>query len=311
MKRAHLNLALLVVVVGLGAAVWFSQVKEEKGPPLTALKPEEVTRIAVEHPGKPAIRLEKKNGAWQLAAPVRAATDKFEIGGILSLADLELKSKLDTTVNKAELGLEPPQYSVTLNDTRIDLGGTEPIKYRRYVQVGAQLGLVDDPPSAALDADYSDLVSKAVVPEDAELSKIELPGLLLEKDAKGVWTSPQQGASTPAQVAQLAESWKKARAMWNAAEPPEGSTGDPVKLTLADGRVIDLVVQSRDPQLVLSSKALGVRYTLSKALDEELFKIPAPPKPEADDKKADAKSAEPGFKLPSLSPAPTAEPKVP
>ena len=74
--------------------------------------------------------------------------------------------------------------------------------------------------------------------------------------------------------------------MWNAAEPPEGSKGDAVKLTLDDGRTIDLVVVARDPQLVLSSKALGVRYTLSKALVDELFKIPSPPSPAPDDKAA-------------------------
>lgn len=276
MKRSHLNLALLAVAGGLGAAVWLAQETVEKGPPLTALKQDAITRIAVEHPGKPAIRLEKKDGAWHLTAPVQSETDKYEIGGILSIAELEVKSTLDAGVDRAALELDPPKYTVTLDDTRIALGGTEPIKYRRYVESGGVIGLVDDPPSAALDADYSDLVSKAVVPESASLKKIELPGLVLEKNAEGVWSSPQQGEATAAQVAQLADAWKTARALWNAAEPPEGSTGDAVRLTLDDGRVIELIVQARDPQLVLASKALGVRYTLSKVLDAELFKIPEP-----------------------------------
>lgn len=276
MKRSHLNLVLLAVAGGLGAAVWFAQETVEKGPPLTALQQDAITRIAVEHPGKPAIRLEKKDGAWHLTAPVQSETDKYEIGGILSLADLEVKSKLDAGVDRAALELDPPKYTVTLDDTRIALGGAEPIKYRRYVESGGVIGLVDDPPSAALDADYSDLVSKAVVPEQASLKKIELPGLVLEKNAEGIWSSPQQGEATAAQVAQLADAWKTARALWNAAEPPEGSTGDAVRLTLDDGRVIELIVQARDPQLVLASKALGVRYTLSKVLDAELFKIPEP-----------------------------------
>ncbi|MGH8517731.1 MAG: DUF4340 domain-containing protein [Panacagrimonas sp.] len=280
MKRSYLNLALLLVAGGLGAALWFGQKKEEKGPPLTSLKQESITRIALEHPGKPVIRLEKKGDAWLLTEPVKSETDKYEIGGILSLADLELKSKLDkASVDRKELELDPPKYSVILDDTRIDIGGTEPIKYRRYVSSGDVTGLIDDPPSAALDADYADLVSKSLLPEGANLRRIELPGLTLEKSAEGAWTSPQQRASAPAQVAQLAESWRNAKAMWNAAEPAEGSAGDAVRLTLDDGRAIDLVVVTRDPQLVLSSKALRVRYTLSKALVDELFRIPAPPPP--------------------------------
>lgn len=276
MKRSHVNLALLAVVAGLGAVVWMAQETEQAGPPLTPLKQDAITRIAVEHPGKPAIRLEKKGDRWQLVEPVQSETDKYEIGGILSVAELEVKSTLDAGVDRSALELDPPKYTVTLDDTRIALGGTEPIKYRRYVESGGVIGLVDDPPSAALDADYSDLVSKAVVPESATLAKIELPGLMLEKTADGTWSSPQQGQATPAQLAQLAESWKSARALWNAAEPAEGSTGDAVKLTLDDGQVIELIVQARDPQLVLARKSLGVRYTLSKVLDEELFKIPEP-----------------------------------
>ncbi len=283
MKRTYLNLALLVFAGGLGAALWFGQKKEEVGPPLTPLKQDAITRIALEHPGKPAIKLEKKDGAWWLVEPVKSATDKYEIGGILSLVDLETKAKLDTGVDLKELELDPPKYTVTLDDTRIDIGGTEPIKYRRYVSSGKVVGLIDDPPSAALDADYSDLVSKAVVPEGATIRRIELPGLTLDKGADGAWSRLQKADAKPAQLAQLAESWRNARALWNAAEPPEGSTGDAVKITLDDGRTLDLVVQARDPQLTLSSKALGVRYTLSKALVDELFTIPEAPKPETAD----------------------------
>lgn len=286
MKRSHLNLVLLVVAGGLGATLWFGQKKEEKGPPLTPLEQGAITRIAVEHPGQPVIRLEKKGETWFLTEPVQSPTDKYEVGGILSLADLELKTKLDAGVDRKELELDPPKYSVTLDDTRIEIGGTEPIKYRRYVSSGGVIGLVDDPPSAALDADYSDLVSKSLVPEGATLRRIELPGLTLEKSADGAWSSPQQGEAKPAQVAQLAESWRNAKAMWNAAEPPGEPVGDAVRLTLDDGRTIDLVVVTRDPQLVLSSKALGVRYTLSKALVDELFKIPSPPAPASEDDEA-------------------------
>ena len=212
MKRSHLNLVLLAAVAGLGAAVWFGQKQEEKGPPLTALKQDAITRIAVEHPGKPAIRLEKKDGKWNITEPVKGPSDPFEVNGILNLAELEVKTKLDPGVNKTELELEPPKYSVTLDDVRIDLGGSEPIKFRRYVKAGDVIGLVEDPPSAALDADFSDLVAKTLVPEDVSLQKIELPGLVLAKTTEGEWTSPQQGDAKPAQVEAFAESWKNARA---------------------------------------------------------------------------------------------------
>ena len=277
-NRALLNLALLVVVAGLGATVWLSQEKEETGPPLTPLRQDAISRIALEHPDAPTIRLEKRDGAWHLSEPVQAPTDKFEVGGILSLAETEVQKTLEPDADLKQLELDPPVYRVTLDDTRIDIGGTEPIQYRRYVKTGDRVVLVNDPPSAALDADFSDLISKSVVPEGRQLQRIELPGeLLLEKDADGQWHSPQQGEAGAAQLAQLATAWQDAKAMWNAADPPEGSRGDTVTLELDDGSRIELVVQAREPQLVLARKDYRVRYTLSKALVEELFQIPEPP----------------------------------
>ena len=77
MKRARLNLGLLAVAIGLGVAVYVAQQNKPAGPPLTAFKPDAVTHIAIEHPGAPAIRLEKQNGRWQLVAPVIAEADEF------------------------------------------------------------------------------------------------------------------------------------------------------------------------------------------------------------------------------------------
>jgi len=284
MKRTQLNLALLVAVAGLGAAAYFGQKKEDKGTPLTSLTPESVTRIALEHPGQPVVKLEKKDGQWRLVEPVQAETDPFEVSALTGLATVEAKRRLPLAeVKLAELGLQPPAYRVRLDDRMLDFGDVEPIEARRYVLVGNEVALVDDPPSASLDADYSDLVSKALVPEGAELAKVELKDLQVARSADGkdwaVLPAQPQAAANAAQ--QLAEAWKGARAMWLAAEPPEGSQGEPVRLTLKDGRVIELIVAQRDPQLVFARPDLKIRYTMSKALEPELLQLrPAPPAPE-------------------------------
>lgn len=281
MKRLYLNLVLLAVLAGLGVAIWLAQEEKEKGPPLTALSQDQVTHISIAHPDQPAIELEKIEGQWRLVSPVKAIADKYEVNGILALATLEIGKQLDGATNLSELGLEPPKYSVTLDDVRIDLGGTEPIKFRRYVSTGGKVGLVPDPPSAALDADYSDLVAKQIVPEGREITRISLPALTLEKADGGAWKAAEAPDAKASDLSALAESWRTAKAMWNAAEPAEGSSGDAITLVLDDGEQIDLVVAARDPQLILSRPALGMRYTLSKALTETLLQLPAQA-PEAD-----------------------------
>ena len=76
MKRSHLNLALLVVAGGLGAAVWFGQKKEEKGPPLTSLEQASITRLALEYPGQPAVRKGTVREAERFRDALKALIDR-------------------------------------------------------------------------------------------------------------------------------------------------------------------------------------------------------------------------------------------
>lgn len=286
MKRGRLNAILAVVVIGLGAVVYFSQKQGQKLPPLTPLKSADVSRIAIEHPDAAAIKLEKNGGPWRLTAPVQAETDPFEVNSLVSLATLETQSKLDPKeVKLADLGLQPPDYTITLNDTRIAFGGTEPLNYRRYVQVGDAIYTIDDPPSAALDQDYSDLVSKELLPAGAQLAKIELPGMTLTRGDTGWTLDPPDPKGTPEALSKIAGAWASARAMWNELEKDAEVKGDPVVLHLKGGGEIHLIVAARDPQLQLSRPDLKVRYFLSKSLDQELFKLPEPAAPKEEEKK--------------------------
>ena len=280
MNRARLNLALLVVAAGLGAAVFFAQKKEPSGPPLTPFTPDAVTRIALEHPGSPAIRLEKHDGQWRLTEPVQAEADTFEVNGLVALADRETKLKLEGGALK-DFTLDPPGYTITLNDRTIGFGGVEPLEFRRYVKTADGAFLVEDPPSAALDADYADLVAKDLLPKDAELERIEVPGLALARDAQGQWAATPAGprATTDA-MQKFADGWKGARSMWNALARDGKVSGDKVKVALKGGATREFVIAARDPQFKLHRADLGVTFVLSKALAEELLKLPEPAPPE-------------------------------
>jgi hypothetical protein len=306
MKRTHLNIALLVVVAGLGVAVWFGQKKaEDKKPPLTTLDKSAVDSIVIEHPGSPAIRLAKQNGAWMLTAPVQAETDPFEINALIGLADTGVQQTLAEGDLK-ELGLAPARYRISVNQHTIDFGGEEALKYRRYVLVdGKQIALIDDPGSAAFDADYSDLVAKNLLPANAEITRIAAPGLTIEKTAGDVWSSPDHPQAKPEQLLAVVTAWKNAKAMFNARIEPEDANAEAMTLTLADGRTVGFTIVSREPQLLLSRADLGVRYTVSKADIDGLLKIGEPAPASA------APATTPGVDTPSTAapgPQPTATP---
>lgn len=267
------------MVLALGTGAWMAkQHKDKPKGSLTPLAAEGVSKIVIEWPGSPTIVLEKQAAEWQLTAPVKGRADRFEAVGATSLASTEVQGTVEgADVDLKELGLDPPDHVVTLNDVKIEFGGSEPLQSRRYVRVGGVVKLIDDPASAALDKDYADLVAKDLFAPVDELVKIELPSLTLNRAEDGSWTAPPGTANaTPQSLKALADGWKNAKAMWNEAAPGEAMLGTAVRITTKAGGVRDYIVASLDPQFALYSPTLKVRHQLSKALADELLKLPEP-----------------------------------
>lgn len=289
MKQARLNLILMAIVLVLAGALYFGQKKEPpKGQPLTALKMEAIGKLTLHHPNAADIVAEKKDGKWALTAPVQVAADPYELSSLLNVATAETKSSIDPKDVKklADLGLDPPGFSLTLNDTRVDFGGTEPLNYHRYVMTGGKIALVDDPPASALDADYSDLVAKTLLPLGAEVSTISVPGLKVARSADGKsWTAdPADPKAGSDELQKFVDAWTGARALWNAAMPADAkpvANQQTAVVTLKDGSSLSFNIAGRDPQLVLERADLKVQYDLAKSDADKLLKLPQPPAPPA------------------------------
>lgn len=281
-QRVWLNVGLGVTLAGLGAGVYFAQEKPEPPKRLTPLTPSSVLHITLHHPDKPDIVLEKQGNAWQLTAPVDSETDPFQVEGILSLAQQEFSAQYPAAeMTLSEIGLDPPQYTVTLNDTRLEMGDTDPLLYRRYVKVGEQVLLTTDPPSTGLDADYSDLVSAALIPKNLKIIAIETPQFSAQFDESGkASVTPKKASPSDEAPKLLIESWKNARSLWRAMKTPADKPipGDTVRVLFGNGSERKFAVVARQPQLKLLRADLGVVYTLAPALGAELFQL-MPPKP--------------------------------
>jgi hypothetical protein len=309
MNRQSLNLLLAGAALALGGAIVLSQKKEPQKDPLTALSGDAIHHITLEHAGKPTITLEKLE-----TAPVNVEADPLTVNTLLGVATAPAKSRLDVSqVKLADIGLAPPLLTLHLDDTTVTFGGTEPLKYLRYVQVGssaaAKLALIEDINGPAFDDDYSDLVVKSLLPGDSVISRIELPGLTVSLGADGkTWEAqPATNADQPA-LQGFVDRWRHAQAMWLQPVPAEAvaTTGTPVTITTQNSAV-QLTVSARDPQLQIDNPTLKVRYVLSKADADTLLKLPEPPKPEA----AKSEPATPASPAAEVSPAPSTEAPAP
>lgn len=301
-QRKWLNIALGVALAGLGVGAWLAQEKPAAKTLLTTLTQDAIQRIVLRHPGKLDIVLEKQGNAWRLTAPVSAATDPFQVNGILSLAQQETTAQYPAAeMALADIGLAPPQYSVQLNDTLLEIGDTDPLEYRRYVKLGDQVYLTADPPSTGLDADFSDLVNPALIPQDVKLVSVQTPQITMTAKDGGGWAVTPATADKGADAAQgLADAWRNARSLWRALKTPADQpvAGDTVSVKLGDGSEQRFAVIARQPQLKLLRADLGVVYTLAPTLGDELFKL-LPPSPS--DSAAETKPAG-GAPVPDLMP---------
>jgi len=293
MTRMQQNAALMLIISVLAAALMLGRPSTRDGgekAALTSLAEADVDHIVIAHPGQPAIDLVREDSVWRMTAPLQTEADRFALNNLLALAKAPVEKAVDAPASLAGLGLDPPNFTVMLNGTAIDFGGTEPLNRQRYVRVGEQIALITDPPSAALDANPVDLVSRRLLPEGVALDAIALPDLALAHDPDGRWLVTGQPEAPQAAVDGLVANWTSAESMWNGradeSSTPVAASSDDIVLHAEDGREWRFRIAARDPQLQLDNLDTGLRYHLASDQAQALLALASPP--------PDAESASPG-----------------
>lgn len=282
MQRKTLNLLMTGLVAVLIVVVIFSQ--EEEAPPvlLTSLDIDSIDHIEVIHPDSKPIVLDKYSYGWALSAPVQVSADELQVNALLELATRESSAQYPVAeMDLAAVGLETPEFSIRLNDVMLDFGDKEPIEDRRYVRVGETVFLTPNPPSTALDANYSDLVHALVIPDsEKQIEAIKFKDYQIVRNESGGWKVVPESASKGADAAQtLMDHWNGARSLWKALLTDEDKPTASATLTLGEKKV-EFQIVATDPQLKLARPDIGIVYTLPPRYASDLFELKAPPEPE-------------------------------
>lgn len=297
MKQGHLNLLLLAVAAGLFWLLVLDENKEEakiakaieRQPPLTALDVNAIRSIRLRNPGSADIVMEKTGSGWQLREPVAIAADLVQVGNLTALATLETRGSIDTAAAKrADLGLDPPRSTVVLDDTVLGIGEIEPLKRSRYIELdpgtpNSRISLVDDFAPEAFDGEFTDLVNKALVPFDADIARLDIPGLTVTRDAAGGgWiATPASPEATPDALKRLVDAWRDVRAL--STVPPltdagAGSKPD-ITVTFADAQRIGYRIVDKASSRFLQRLDVPVSYQLAPIEAERLLTLTQPVTP--------------------------------
>jgi hypothetical protein len=139
-----LLLAGVATVLALGVATLPE--RTASGPrPLTDLDPDALRSLRIEAEGAPELVFERDASGWRMLAPLSVAADDRKLRQLARMAAAPSHRRFPVdALDLRELRLEPRALRLTLDGQALDIGGTEPVRHRRYVRVGTEVHLIDD-----------------------------------------------------------------------------------------------------------------------------------------------------------------------
>lgn len=268
-RRNQIHLILLIVVIGLTAAVWLmpNSEKAQIRSPLTQLDPLAVTRIQLANNNGPSFELTKAKGKWQMQSPyqIEANTPRIEI--LLDLVSTPSLEQLSApTEEREQFGLDKPRATIEFNNLKLVMGGTHPYNYRRYMEIGNQLHLINDIFPHHLLAVAEDFVSHAIFRPNEEIVGIKTDRWALEKNTDGPWKlTPNTDALSEEALALMVEEWNQSWAKKVIKIPKKGKA-QKIELTLSNLEtplIVEIIQKKKE--IILIRRDRGVAYRLPPA----------------------------------------------
>ena len=266
-SKILLNLALIAALAALSLYVYFKP-WQDAAPTLklTQLKRDEVTRIAVEPRGAVAIKLEKRDGAWRIVAPLNAQADATQVDSLINIVNANAKQKL-ANADLAQLDLNPPPMRVTLNDQTFAFGRVNDITYEQYVATAGAVYLVPPLYGYGISTDVTKILSRRLLDEGEVPVAFDFVRHRIARDDKGTWAaSGEFAAATEQPLSQddfnrWADEWRYTSAL--RVEPDKSShPREQVNVRFKSGKTVTMRIVQKEPdfQLVRSDNAMRYHF---------------------------------------------------
>jgi hypothetical protein len=278
--RTLLNLLLVCVALLLVLVIVYRPGLEQTPvvAPLTPLHANSIHTIRVTRKERMPLRFEKTASGWQLTGEHSLPASEFQLRALLGILDTRPdRSYPDVALDLAAAGLEPPQATLLLNDTVIDIGNTEALQHKRYIRLDDTVYLVTDKFQHLINADWSNFVERRLLPENATLTGLELPGTRLTRGEDGRWqASPPASGKDAAILEALIAQWQAATATYLRRDDGK-ATGTAITLELAGHRdPIRLYLLEQETELILVRPDWGLQYHFPASLRNALLDLPVP-----------------------------------
>jgi hypothetical protein len=277
-SRTLINLALfclagilvLVIVYRPGIA------PEPVPQTLTAVTGDGISRIQVTRNTREPLTFTRHADNWVLADSSELPASDIQIRSLLAILQAHSgRSYPADSLDLAAVGLEPPQATLMLDNTRFAIGLTEALDNMRYIQTGDTVFLVTDKYQHLINADWSNFVERKLLPANASLTRLQLPKLDLSLTADHQWQlSPADPTVSTTALQSLVRNWEQATAYYvRRYQDKAGSETITLKFSSAAAPVTFYIV-SQSPELILARPDQGIQYHLQSDMGQALLALP-------------------------------------
>jgi len=277
-SRTLINLALFCLAgILILVIIYRPGIAPEPVPQLlTALTGDGISRIHVTRTAREPLTFTRHADNWVLADSSELPASNFQIRSLLAILQAHSsRSYPADSLDLAAVGLEPPQATLMLDDTRFDIGLTAALDNMRYVQTGDTVYLVTDKYQHLINADWSSFVERKLLPANARLTRLQLPKLDLSQTADHQWQlSPADPPVSAAALQSLVSNWEQATAYY-VRRYQDNATGEVITLEFSNAvEPVSFHIVSRTPEFILAQPDRGIQFHLQSEMEQALLALP-------------------------------------
>ena len=271
-RRLLINLVLLFCVIGLAVFLGTNKEQEivEQDVTLTDVHPDSIHIIHIERQDLDDIIFQKQDDHWIMQSPFNLPANPSRIKVMLKLLQAHSYDHFSAADNDlTPFMLAVPAVSIMLNDTRIAFGDINPLdKKLRYVLIKDTVHIINDSLFHQLQTSATFFLNPKLIPPDATIKAIHLPELKIENN---------KGGKMPEAYHQIIKAWMQVESVY-VGKYEEMEPIDTIKLELTSGEIIEFIILSARPNLILARPDTGIKYHISNLDSDSLF----PTKPETE-----------------------------
>lgn len=261
-RRWIINYVLVVlIVIFIYAGNRFTATTDYRAQPrIIDLKPADIDTVEIQI-ADTLLTLQRDVDGWLLESPIRWPANNINMRRLLSMVNSAADSRLPAEeINLATLGLQSPRAVLRFNDTRLLFGETNNVGSRRYIMVGSTVFLLPDIHLPFFSQGLISMVDRRLLPRRYRLSTLKLPGFEISRDASDHWQVANEDGFGQDQITRLVANWQDLEASQIKLFDAGATPGQKLEIVLQDGSVVEYLLMSIDPEIVIAHPQIGLQY---------------------------------------------------